>query len=305
MQNSHHPQAPPAQRWYVVFRGTEQGIFTDWSTAASRVIGVAGAIHRRFGRLEDAQAALAAFNEQEAAAADSLAAEMQGLVLGPGAPAAVLPPPAPTAAPPTPAAAPATLAAAAAAPPAAAPVLGTLVHAPAAASAAGAHLNVHAAPHAPPPSNASEEDLGVHVGPFGPWHGAIGGALHAHSQPAAAGNVGATYGSSPPSLWNASSVYGGGSTSAPSVASWGSHTPATLAFAPLVPTQPVVHGLPSSGRRYYAVVRGRQIGIFDYPWAAVRELIRDYPDALYRPFRTLSEASHWYLEQTEDRNDSA
>ncbi|KAI0057687.1 hypothetical protein BV25DRAFT_1920007 [Artomyces pyxidatus] len=88
MQNfaAHHPQAPPAQRWYVVFRGTEQGIFTDWSSAAARVLSVTGTIHRRYGRLEDAQAALAAFNAQEADAADALANEMQGLVLGPGAP---------------------------------------------------------------------------------------------------------------------------------------------------------------------------------------------------------------------------
>ncbi|KAI0056191.1 hypothetical protein BV25DRAFT_1921192 [Artomyces pyxidatus] len=69
-------------------------------------------------------------------------------------------------------------------------------------------------------------------------------------------------------------------------------------FSPLVPTPPLLQGLPSNGSYYYAVSRGRQTGIFDYQWSVVNRLVQDYPDAEYHTFHTLSEASYWYLHAT-------
>ncbi|KAI0056182.1 hypothetical protein BV25DRAFT_1921186 [Artomyces pyxidatus] len=314
MQNfaAHHPLAPSAQRYYVVFRGTQQGIFTDWAAAAARVIGVTGAIHRRYGRLEDAQAALADFNMREAEAAQALVQEMQSLGLGgPGVPPVVS---APVSAP---VAAPVSVAASA---PVATP-------APASTSAnvqnigglwssvtsnpAVTHTGVPLPAHASAPAQGAthhaissttgsdSDDRSIDDDQGASWFNVHSASTHAGST-----GSGTDTGSVHPSSGTAGSTYGTGSTPAPSMASASSAASTLSVFAPLVPTLPVIHGLPSSGRRYYAVVRGRQTGIFDYPWNAVRALVRDYPGALYRPFRTLSEASHWFVEQTEDQDDS-
>ncbi|KAI0055826.1 hypothetical protein BV25DRAFT_1842721 [Artomyces pyxidatus] len=303
---AHHPQAPPAQRWYVVFRGTQQGIYTDWATAAANVIGVTGAIHRRYGRLEDAQAALEAFNMQEMAAADALTEGMQGLVLGPGAPPPLGAAPAPAPAD--------TTAAAANAPAAHAPAAhAPAAHAPAAtgpahtvATASDAHGGI---PHTPSVATAgdnSDDAQSINDDDIGTtWFNVQGGLPHAATHAGSTGSgtgAGSVYGNVAPSVGTAGSVFGGGSAPAPSVASVSTNVPSV--FAPLVAIPPVIHGLPSNGRRFYAVVRGRQTGIFDSPWHVIRTLVRDYPGAIYRPFRTLSEASHWFVEQTEDQNDS-
>ncbi|KAI0061783.1 hypothetical protein BV25DRAFT_1916458 [Artomyces pyxidatus] len=131
------PAASP--RFYVVFRGTNPGVYMDWAAAAPNVIGVPGAIHRRYGTLAEAHRALDEFQAHEV---ELMAAQMQGLALATGpfpAPAPAAPEPEPTPAP----AAPAPAAPAPAAP------------APAAASdapptAGATPVNIPAAPVAGP-----------------------------------------------------------------------------------------------------------------------------------------------------------
>ncbi|KAI0055074.1 hypothetical protein BV25DRAFT_1922108 [Artomyces pyxidatus] len=65
-----------------------------------------------------------------------------------------------------------------------------------------------------------------------------------------------------------------------------------VGFMALPSIPPVVQT--SSGYRYYAVARGRQVGIFDQPWSLVRHLVEDYPHATHRLFRTIEEASDWH-----------
>ena len=43
------------QRFYVVWRGRDPGIFTDWPTAQASVIGFQGAAHKRFNTLTEAE----------------------------------------------------------------------------------------------------------------------------------------------------------------------------------------------------------------------------------------------------------
>ncbi|KAI0054484.1 hypothetical protein BV25DRAFT_1841778 [Artomyces pyxidatus] len=212
------PAASP--RFYVVFRGTNPGVYSDWAAAAPNVIGIAGAIHRRYPTLAEAHRALDEFQAHEV---EVIAAQMQGLAIaGPAAPplpAVPEPEPEPT------------LEVAAPSP------------VPAAFAPAGAaHTNTPAAPAAVP-------------------------------------------GSAPPSP---------GAT-----------------FVPLTSITPVVNV--ARGYRFFAVARGRQVGIFNHPWYAsprsllhtelmllrslVRPLVEDYPHAMYRTFRTVEEASDWFVEK--------
>ncbi|KAI0054580.1 hypothetical protein BV25DRAFT_1922568, partial [Artomyces pyxidatus] len=89
-------------RYYVVFRGHNPGVYREWAKAAPNVLGVANAIHRRYGSEAEAHHALAQYQAREA---DFLAAQLNALNIDTDAAAA--PPPAPVPAPvPAPAPAP-------------------------------------------------------------------------------------------------------------------------------------------------------------------------------------------------------
>ncbi|KAJ7575067.1 hypothetical protein C8J56DRAFT_1063961 [Mycena floridula] len=51
------PPPPPRENWYVITRGRQVGIFTDWNVAASHVVGVKGAVFKRYGTRAEAEAA--------------------------------------------------------------------------------------------------------------------------------------------------------------------------------------------------------------------------------------------------------
>ncbi|KAJ7592588.1 hypothetical protein C8J56DRAFT_885737 [Mycena floridula] len=51
------PPPPPRENWYVVTRGTQVGIFTDWNVAAHHVVGVKGAVFKRYSTRAEAEAA--------------------------------------------------------------------------------------------------------------------------------------------------------------------------------------------------------------------------------------------------------
>ncbi|KAJ7593011.1 hypothetical protein C8J56DRAFT_1045448 [Mycena floridula] len=51
------PPPPPRKNWYVITRGRQVGIFTDWNVAASHVVGVKGAVFKRYGTRAEAEAA--------------------------------------------------------------------------------------------------------------------------------------------------------------------------------------------------------------------------------------------------------
>ncbi|KAJ7585994.1 hypothetical protein C8J56DRAFT_1038996 [Mycena floridula] len=51
------PPPPPRENWYVVTRGTQVGIFTDWNVVARHVVGVKGAVFKRYGTRTEAEAA--------------------------------------------------------------------------------------------------------------------------------------------------------------------------------------------------------------------------------------------------------
>ncbi|KAJ7579776.1 hypothetical protein C8J56DRAFT_1058792 [Mycena floridula] len=51
------PPPPPRENWYVVTRGTQVGIFTDWNVVARHVVGVKGAVFKRYGTRAEAEAA--------------------------------------------------------------------------------------------------------------------------------------------------------------------------------------------------------------------------------------------------------
>ncbi|KAJ7573029.1 hypothetical protein C8J56DRAFT_1066956 [Mycena floridula] len=51
------PPPPPRENWYVVTRGTQVGIFQDWNVAARHVVGVKGAVFKRYATQAEAEAA--------------------------------------------------------------------------------------------------------------------------------------------------------------------------------------------------------------------------------------------------------
>ncbi|KAJ7589298.1 hypothetical protein C8J56DRAFT_1048938 [Mycena floridula] len=51
------PPPPPRENWYAVTRGTQVGIFNDWNDAARHVVGVKGAVFKRYGTRTEAEAA--------------------------------------------------------------------------------------------------------------------------------------------------------------------------------------------------------------------------------------------------------
>ncbi|KAJ7573269.1 hypothetical protein C8J56DRAFT_1066524 [Mycena floridula] len=51
------PPPPPRENWYVITRGTQVGIFQDWNIVARHVVGVRGAVFKRYGTRAEAEAA--------------------------------------------------------------------------------------------------------------------------------------------------------------------------------------------------------------------------------------------------------
>ncbi|KAJ7594171.1 hypothetical protein C8J56DRAFT_1043943 [Mycena floridula] len=51
------PPPPPHENWYAVTRGTQVGVFNDWNDAARHVVGVKGAVFKRYGTRIEAEAA--------------------------------------------------------------------------------------------------------------------------------------------------------------------------------------------------------------------------------------------------------
>jgi hypothetical protein len=63
------------------------------------------------------------------------------------------------------------------------------------------------------------------------------------------------------------------------------------------PTVDVVADLPSRGpTRYYAIVKGRNLGIL-LSWKAVLTSVSGYPHTKYKSFRRRAPAEEWYLQQ--------
>lgn len=48
-----------------------------------------------------------------------------------------------------------------------------------------------------------------------------------------------------------------------------------------------------AAKKYYAVAKGRQTGVFQAPWAQVKQLVEGYPGARYKGFTTKQAALSW------------
>ena len=58
-------------------------------------------------------------------------------------------------------------------------------------------------------------------------------------------------------------------------------------------------GAPASGKRFYAVAHGRQMGVFS-TWDAARKHVDGFSRALYKGFRTRDQADRWLRENEND-----
>ncbi|EPS40441.1 hypothetical protein H072_5722 [Dactylellina haptotyla CBS 200.50] len=48
-------------------------------------------------------------------------------------------------------------------------------------------------------------------------------------------------------------------------------------------------------KHFYAVVKGRNTGVFDQPWEHVRTYVDGFPGAIYKSFTTRTEATNWWV----------
>lgn len=58
--------------------------------------------------------------------------------------------------------------------------------------------------------------------------------------------------------------------------------------------------------KYYAIKKGKEVGVFEKPWDEVKGYVQGYQGAVYKGFTTLEDAESWYndkpvvIEQDED-----
>ena len=52
--------------------------------------------------------------------------------------------------------------------------------------------------------------------------------------------------------------------------------------------------------KYYAVKKGKDVGIFEKSWDEVKELVQGFQGAVYKGFPTLESAEEWFYEETRE-----
>lgn len=52
--------------------------------------------------------------------------------------------------------------------------------------------------------------------------------------------------------------------------------------------------------KFYVVKKGRQVGIFDFPWEKVKLLVDKYPGAIYKSFTNYDEAAKYFYKSDDE-----